>query len=217
MFSNSARFLMFSAVVAAGPVLGQDNELYLLQDSTSSPSQSNTLFVDQSLASSSLVAGDMAGDVPATQVGGGNSGDIVVSGENVSVLFSQGAVDAPAFGNTASVTASGANVVATLGQTGLGNSATLSIGANATTIDSSGTLIQTGNGNAGALSVDGTNMAGTLIQTGNNNVSDFAVSGRDSNVTYEIIGNGLSTASTGPSVFTNAGTVTVRQSVPGSN
>ncbi len=214
-FPRSACALALASL--ATQAVAQSNELYLLQDSGRAAGESNTLFVDQSLARDSLVAGDLGGDRPATQVGGGNSGEIVAAGQDVSVLFAQGAAGTPAFGNSASVTATGSNLVATLGQFGIGNVGTLSLGANAPTVGSAATLLQQGDRNRGTLSVDGRNVSGTLIQTGDGIASGLSVRGVDTAVTYQIIGTNVAPAGAGPSVFSNAGTVTVRQTVPGSN
>ncbi|KUF11470.1 hypothetical protein [Pseudoponticoccus marisrubri] len=209
-----SKFLFSIPVVAAcgfaSAAMAQDNTVYLLQDNRAAESQGNVLTIDQSGASNALLAGDELGTAPAIQVGDDNSAEITAEGENVSVLFAQGAPNNPAFGNSATIGLDGTNLVASLEQLGEGNQGSVFV----TGLNNSGTLLQDGIGNEGTLSVDGVSNTGTLIQTGNRNVMNLAVDGTNTNVTYEIVGSDFQPVNSGPVVFSNAGTVSITQTGP---
>ncbi|APE44460.1 hypothetical protein BOO69_14345 [Sulfitobacter alexandrii] len=216
---NLFRFSAIALIVGvASPVISHadENVLYLLQSNPLNGPTGNTISVDQTAGTNTLVAGDAAGSAPARQVGDGNSGTVVIDGDNIAVLFSQtgaGGVNSPGSNNTGTVNATGNDLTGALSQAGIGNSATLSVlGTRAL-----GSVSQIGNGNQADVSVEGTDIQGELIQNGNNNIADLTIDGSSSNVSYEIIGNNLTTVDAGPSVTTNAGTVIIRQTVIGSN
>ena len=76
-------------------------------------------------------------------------------------------------------------------------------------------ITQNGNGNTGVLAVNGNGANGALVQTGDGNRTDLTVTG--ARVTFEVVGNNLTFVGTNPSVTSNGGTVTIRQTLPGSN
>ena len=77
-------------------------------------------------------------------------------------------------------------------------------------------LQQIGNDNFSTVSVKGDNLSGTLIQRGdNNNVGLNVDASTDANITYEVVGSGVTTANPASIVTNSGGSITIRQSVIG--
>lgn len=186
------------AAFSAAPLHAQggtfSNEIYIEQSGSA-----NELTVNQSQARFATVRGfsgtnslsvqNTAPLAPALQDGSGNEASILMIGG-----------------------ASGAPLVAELLQQGDDNFGSIEING----LNSRASLQQVGDENKGSVMVYGNNMSGTLIQTGDNNDTVLSVDGTSaSNVTYEVIGSGI-TSVNGASVVTNTGgSITIRQSLVG--
>ena len=200
----------------AQSALADENRIYLLQVS-SNPGNGNTLFVDQSNATGSLVHGiapelvppnTLANGTPAVQFGSRNRATINLTGVGSEVRISQqGLPDngslTPGFSNRARVVSLGNNQVAELNQLGSNNTALIRLRPGDGTV---GTLHQFGDENKGTLKIRGENTQGTLIQNGNNIDSALTVRARGADVTYKLNGNNIS-APNGVVVVTNIGQV----------
>lgn len=195
----------------ASAAYSDQNTIFLIQETPAGNAAGNTLFVDQSAASGATVAGTPNGLSPARQTGSSNLGQITAAGQDLTVVFAQGQTNAFANDNAAQIGLDGGNLLASLQQLGDGNSATLDIRGN----DNTGLITQTGNGNDGTLAVNGNGANGALIQTGDGNRTDLTVTG--ASVTFEVVGDNLTFVGTNPSVTSNGGTVTIRQSLTGGN
>jgi len=187
------------AAFSAAPLHAQggtfSNEIYIEQSGSA-----NELTVNQSQARFATVRGfsgtnslsvqNTAPLAPALQDGTGNIADIQMTGG-----------------------AAGAPLLAELSQQGNLNSGSIEI----TGFNSRAGLLQIGNNNNGTVSVDGNNMSGTLIQRGDDNDIGLSVDGTTaSNVTYEVIGSGITTVNGGASIVTNTGgSITIRQTLVG--
>lgn len=194
--------LLALSLSGAAAHAGENNVLFIEQDAVGT-GIGNTLFVDQSSASDSLVAGDLDGNAAALQRGG-NTASVTLDGIGAAVALNQVNPTGAAF-NTATIEG-GTLASILIDQQGVGNNGTLNVGAG----DNTGQLFQIGNGNTGVVSVDGQDSSGTLRQVGNDNTSDLVVSGTGVSVDYTQNGNGL-TSSVPAQVFSNAGTVTITQ------
>lgn len=186
---------------------GDGNKVFLLQESGGG--SGNNLVIDQSNASNSIVAGDELGLDPAEQIGGGNSAEITLEGENSTVLFSQNSAGTGGLlGNTALVSG---NALATivLDQNGSGNFGEINVSGQGGT----GVLRQTGNDNEGSVFVTGEQALGELNQIGDGNSFTVRVEGDNTTAIYTQVGDNLTTPSgVGASVFSNAGgTVIINQ------
>lgn len=194
-----------SALLATAPALaGDSNTVVLLQDANSGPG--NTLFIDQSLATGSLLAGAPNALKPATQIGGGNMADIDLEGEGAAVFLTQNnSMMFNALGNEVSVFGGDlSNVV--ISQIGSGNQGTVEVPGEG----SLGVLRQFGNDNLGNVSVSGENSLGSLNQIGNRNSWSLDVSGDSTRVFAAQIGNDFSTlGGAGLEVFSNGVTVNI--------
>lgn len=204
-----------SCVLALGLGLAQTasadfNRISIVQNQSGGNMIGNTLFVDLSSASSSMLAGSQDFSQPAAQYGDGNSAEIYASGEFVEVLLQQGTLASPALNNSMDVSATGVDLLGEALQFGDGNIATLTLSG----LSSSAHILQDGNLNEGILDVSGTLSSGTLTQTGNSNFTDLSVSGVQTNVTYNLIGDNLSPANNGVVVFSNAGNLIITQTAP---
>ncbi|PWJ14467.1 hypothetical protein [Jannaschia seohaensis] len=71
----------------------------------------------------------------------------------------------------------------------------------------------------GTVSVEADNASGRLEQIGSDNIFELTVTGDGSNVTYQLVGCGVNgtQANGGPAVFSNAGAISIRQTVLGQN
>ena len=197
-----------AVALLAGPAAAQNNSLYILQDN-STGGMSNTITVDQSLASRSEVGTSAA---PVLQLGSGNEAEVTVIGSGSRVALSQRSVASTSTveGNTVTLDLVGTTLLGSVSQTGFGNRGVLSAsGANA-----AASLVQEGNLNTGAVSVMGRDASGTLRQVGDRNETALDVRGTGTSVIYNVIGNGLA-ATVPPSVVSNGATVTITQTGPG--
>ncbi|MFG6660969.1 hypothetical protein [Sulfitobacter sp. 915] len=191
MLATAALFSLCSAVSA------DENRLYITQDSGLFDQSGNTIFVDQSLATNSIVLGVPDGvalnngtispvdpaNSPLTQIGSANSATVNLSG-----AFSLGMLSQNGNGNNANINVSGAG----------------SIGA----------IRQTGDRNFGEVDVTGGGLTGILIQKGNDNAQVLNVT--NANVIWTQNGDNIALGSgvpglTPPSVVSNGGTVIVTQ------
>ena len=110
--------------------------------------------------------------------------------------------------------ASGAPLLAELYQKGNLNEATLDVAG----FNSRAGLKQIGDSNVGVVNVNGDNLAGTLIQRGSNNNSGLNVDATTAaNITYEVVGSGVTTANPASVVTNIGGSITIRQTLTGGN
>lgn len=206
--------VFFALLIGVQPVaaLADNNQIFLRQQNVTGSSSGNTISIDQSKALGSLIAGNELGTLPAQQVGSSNQGTVVDQSQASTVLFSQGNASDPATGNigTINLGLNGSGLFASLSQLGSLNEATINLSGS----DNSASINQIGNDLVGAVSVSGSDTSGTLNQTGNGQEFELTVSGDGTNVTYNLLGNNIG-AVTGPTVFSNAGTVTVTTTVLG--
>ncbi|WP_417423689.1 hypothetical protein [Hoeflea sp.] len=190
---------------------GSNNQLFLLQESTSGALTGNTLTVDQSGATGSLVSGPTGARHPAIQSGSGNDLEIELTGTGGHVQFIQKNVGNAA-GNSAKITAE-ENAVASLWQLGNGNSASLNVTgplASGSGLLASGSIDQVGLDNVAELTVDGDGASGRIRQIGKRNDADLTVTGAGTTATFTQIGNSLTTPG-GVQVISNGATVTITQ------
>ena len=232
-FRCAAALCALAPLVAVPALAGDGNQVYILQDSSSSGA-GNTLHVDQSAATDSkvggfayvtpldstplgeatgsnayprqLISGNSGLSDFAVQSGGNNKADITVSGTGGIVALKQ---SNPLAGtqNDTTVNLTGDNSFAGVMQQGLGNTATLTVnGASA-----AGGILQNGNGNTGTVTVSSYGGSGLLVQNGSNNTNDLNVTAASpSRVTYVVTGSNI--AGTAPaSIVTNAASVTITQ------
>lgn len=187
-------FALLAAAFFAAPVHAQNtfnNEIYIEQNGSE-----NELTVDQSQAEFATVSGfsdnaSNAGFSPALQSGTGNTALIEMIGG-----------------------ASGAPLSVKLDQDGDLNQATLGVSG----FNSQAGLQQIGNENIGVVNVVGDNLTGTLIQRGNNNNSGLNVDATTAaNITYEVVGSGVTAANPASVVTNSGGSITIRQSLIGGN
>jgi hypothetical protein len=220
----AASFVAFST----GATAGEGNTLRVLQESSSGSFSGNSLSVDQSRASNSLVLGPNQAmtsalegktltlnglqfasdgpDRPALQRGEGNSATVVITGDGGQLQLLQD--------NSKAGTSSGNKAEATLAEGALGGVFQLGDGNEATLkVDplGKGLIAQNGNGNFANLVVHGGG-EGQIIQNGNANNQPLTV---NSNTTVMVTqnGNGLQpVGTTGIQVFsTNPGTISITQ------
>lgn len=204
------RSLVLSAFLigsfAGGTVFaGDGNSVDLLQISTGQTG--NTLSIDQSDASNSVLAGDRLSLTPARQVGDANTAALTIGdGDGGRIGFGQSGV-----ANDAIVSILGDNALGLVQQTGLGNAANLSVTSLDGTSPAEGVINQLGNRNTAALTVRGINTSGTLVQIGSGNSNALNVDGSDASVVFTQIGRNLTNpGGEGVSVFTN-GSVSITQ------
>jgi hypothetical protein len=204
--SLAAAGLALLAAAGFTPAGAQDNRLFILQENTASGSP-NAIFVDQSRARQSNVG---TSEAPAEQIGGGNAADIAISGLGARVALSQEAAVPFVRGNSVSLNLSGTGITSQVSQAGSGNTGRLRVeGAG-----SAAALRQTGDFNSGEVTVLGDNASGTLQQLGSDNETGLRVEGAGTDVTYSVIGNGLSEV-VPPSVISNGARVTITRTVLG--
>lgn len=204
-----ARPLLLSAVLvllAGGTAFsGSNNTIYVLQE-RSPGGAGNTLEVDQSSASNSLVRGLNEGE-PAQQLGGGNTATLTIEGNGGVVELLQDTGSASGSGNIATIGTS-SNALGIVSQIGTANLATLEVSGTL----ASGSIFQNGIGNNAGLVVAGTEANGSITQNGNNNVTNLAVTGAGTSVDYTVNGNNLTNVpGGGVQVYTNGATVTITQ------
>jgi len=193
-------------VLSTSAISGDANTVFIVQDSKEGPG--NSLTIDQTEATNSLVAGDIDGFEPARQTGSGNEADITLDGEGGFVLLNQNSVGALVSNGNSATLFGGELATVILEQTGFGNVGSI----NVTGRDSTGILRQTGDLNDGSVVVTGTNSTGELIQNGDRNNYTLTVDGNNTSVIFTQDGNGVAPANgVGPSVFSNGGTVIINQ------
>lgn len=225
----STAVLAGALVFGSFPVLaGDNNVLKILQTCPPGAIEGNYLSSDQSLATGSLVAGptqkmiedalagtldvgdlyrmDQATAPSAVQTGQGNTAILTIEGDGGQLLLLQDNSAGGTLGNSAQLSAFGADSLGAVLQIGDGNDASLTVGAGA-----SGLIVQNGSGNANSLTV-GSGGSGEIIQNGNGNTFSTSVAANTS-VTITQNGNNLSPAGvTGMQVFSTApGTVAITQ------
>ncbi|MFI0848848.1 hypothetical protein [Mesorhizobium sp. IMUNJ 23232] len=207
---------------------GDNNVLKIIQTSPPGALAGNSLSSDQSLANNSLVAGptqqmiedaldgtlavgdlyrmDQATAPSAVQSGQRNTATLTIEGNGGQLLLLQDNSAGGTSGNSAQLSAFGADSLGAVLQIGDGNDASLTVGAGAT-----GLIVQNGSGNANSLTV-GSGGSGEIIQNGNGNTFPTSVAANTS-VTITQNGNNLSPAGvTGMQVFSTApGTVAITQ------
>lgn len=206
IFSFVSTVAVVGAALATSANAGDNNTLYLIQDSLGSL-EGNSLLLDQSLARNSQVAGNIDGLTPATQLGGGNLADVIVEQGGAIITLNQDSSLAQILtGNTATIFGGELATIA-LKQLGGGNLGEIKVSGSM----SSGSLFQNGDDNLGSVLVSGNNASGTLNQTGDRNSYSLSVSGDSANVTYNQIGNDLGSSGAGASVFTTATAVVITQ------
>lgn len=210
------------------PALADDNVLKIIQTSPSSALEGNVLSLDQSLATGSLVAGPTqqmiegalagalnVGDLyrldPATapsalQTGQGNTATLTIEGDGGQLLLLQDNSAGGTLGNSAQLSAFGADSLGAVLQIGDGNDASLTVGSAAT-----GLIVQNGSHNANSLTV-ASGGSGEIIQNGNGNTFSTSVAA-NTTVTITQNGNNLSPAGmAGMEVFsTSPGSVAITQ------
>ena len=212
MFLRSAFSGLSAAALACaltGAAFAQDGNVIIIEQ-ISDGGGGNTLIVDQSKASNSLVAGvpsdnpfGLSND-PITDTGnfivfgataGGQNAVTTVSGD--SRATQDGSL------NSAVITLAGNGSFAGLEQFGVDNKATI----NVTGDFAGGIIVQDGDDNIGSVSVQENGGFGELIQLGDGNETSFAVSGSpDASVSWTIEGNNVSTSANIPaSIVTNSG------------
>lgn len=195
-------------VCCVGFASADENRLFIIQDSSLVGGVGNTLFVDQSEASGSVITGDINASVldqtPATQTGAGNSAQINISGVDGRVALNQTAPEGQIGNNVANIDLSGLLATGVLTQSGIGNDGSLTVSGQG----ASASLEQLGDNNTGFVDVTGANAVGRLVQDGDNNDTGITVAGNGANVTVTQTGNNIVTA---PTVTTNGGTVIINQ------
>lgn len=202
----SARSLTCLAFVVLGAngASAQNNKVLVEQIAPVGAVKGNTLIVDQSEASNSLVAGASNGQNFGLLVAPGS-----VSSANIITIVDT-AESATQFGsgNSANITLRDNGTVAGLEQIGNGNFATIDVSGN----NAFGAIIQNGDDNSGSLTVAQSGGKGELIQIGNNNNTDLTVSGNpNSAVSFTVQGNGVTTTVPASVATSSGGTVTIVQ------
>jgi hypothetical protein len=207
---------------------GENNVLKIIQTSPPGALEGNSLSSDQSLAADSLVAGptqqmvedavdgtlnvgdlyrqDQATAPSALQTGQGNTATLTIEGDGGQLLLLQDNSAGGTLGNSAQLSAFGADSLGAVLQIGDGNEASLTVDDGAT-----GLIVQNGSGNDNSLTV-GAGGSGEIIQNGNGNAFSTSVAANTS-VTITQNGNNLSPVGvTGMQVFsTSPGTVSITQ------
>ena len=207
------RILMSVALAIVVPVgashAGSSNNVYLLQDS--STELGNSIFIDQSTANASSVAGSANGLLPASQTGSGNVANLRLSGQGGTAILNQNnLILAGATGNEAVAVLSD-YAKGTINQFGDGNTANLRVtGTLDGTGGTAGTVNQLGNRNDATLTVEGRGASGKINQLGSGNTNALEVTGTGTSATYTQIGNNAANPQ-GVTVVSNGGSVQITQ------
>lgn len=233
MHSTMTRNITMSAILLAAlcgtAYAGDNNQITIKQDGFA-----NSLTVDQSQASNSIVGGvsllngPLTGDASAKlrlndtaeQKGTGNTATLKIENftdDENDLLFDRGQIgilqdnSTPSAGpNVAFATVNG-NGTGLVSQNGGGNTASMLI----TGLGSTGSIYQQGNGNkagdqsAVGLTVSGNNSSGTITQNGSNLVSGLGVTGNGTTVFYTLNGNNVSALPSTDATGNSAGGVQV--------
>lgn len=199
MMVLSVRSIVAAAAISSfcSAVSADENKLYIMQNSGIFGLPGNTIFVDQSSASHSIVMG-VPDDVSL------NNGTTTPVNPAALPLVQIGS------GNDANINLSGAFALSMLSQVGDGNSANIGVSGSGST----GAIRQVGDRNIGEVDVTGSGLTGILIQNGNGNSQALNVT--NANVTWIQNGNNIAQGGgaqgfTTPSVVSNGGTVIVTQ------
>ena len=216
------KFSIFSAALslccATASYAGDNNSVFVMQDSTVNPLSGNSLFIDQSDASNASIGGTENGGLslqqPARQIGGANTARLIQSGDAVaSAIGLTQTTQGQTGGNDAEITVLNGGT-AILEQLGVGNSAILNAD-----LGGSATLLQDGDGNFGSVRAS-RGASGRLEQIGDNNDDSLEVSGQNVGVSYTLRSNNATTAATGAPVqviSNTGGSITIQQRTIGSN
>jgi len=228
MVGKSKALLAGILYLSVFPAFAGDNVLKIIQTSPQGALAGNVLSSDQLQAEGSLVAGPTqlmidnalagaldVGDLyrmneatapSALQTGQGNSATLTIVGDGGQLLLLQDNSTSGMVGNSAQLSAFGADALGAVLQIGDGNEASLTVNDAA-----AGLIVQNGSSNAASLTVEsGGN--GAIIQNGNGNTFSTTVAA-NSSVTITQNGNNLTPAGvTGMQVFSTApGTVAITQ------
>ncbi|MCA0060436.1 MULTISPECIES: hypothetical protein [unclassified Mesorhizobium] len=226
---KSTAVLASALVLCSSPAFaGDNNVLKIIQTSPPGALEGNVLSSDQSRATGSLVAGPTqqmidnalggtlsVGDLyrmeqetapSALQTGQGNTATLTIEGDGGQLFLLQDNSAGGTLGNSAQLSAFGADSLGAVLQLGDGNDASLTVGGGAT-----GLIVQNGSGNANSLTV-GSGGSGEIVQNGNGNTFSTSVAANTA-VTITQNGNNLSPVGvTGMQVFSTApGTVSITQ------
>lgn len=207
MLASKMSLVLCMAFISTTALAGNNNIVILLQDSENGSGGGNTIFIDQTQADASIVAGPENNDQPAVQFGSNNAAFIVLAGEGGQARLGQSNPLASSLGNIATLSLTGDLSVAEIVQVGDGNTAEVEVVGRL----SEGTINQTGTGNSANLLVEGISASGTLIQEGSGNSVSLSVLGNGTSATYRQIGNNLSASAVAPSVVSNGATVSITQ------
>jgi hypothetical protein len=229
MHSTLTRNITMSAILLAAlcgtTYAGENNQITIKQDGLA-----NSLSVDQSLASNSVVGGVLLLNGPlggetsaklqingsAEQKGTGNTAKLTITNsadDENHLLFDHGTIGilqdnsmSSAGANDAIVTVNG-NGTGLISQTGGNNTASLLV----TGLGSTGGIYQNGDNNRAGdrstvgLTVSGNNSSGTITQNGSNLVSGLGVTGNGTTVYYTLNGNNVSALPTTDATGNSAG------------
>lgn len=228
MVGKSKALLAGILFLGVFPAFAGDNVLKIIQTNSPGALEGNVLLSDQSQAVDSLVAGPtqqmvegaLAGTLEvgdlyrmnqatapsALQTGQGNSATLTIVGNGGQLLLLQDNSAGGTVGNSAHLSAFGADALGAVLQIGDANDASLSVGS-----DASGLIVQNGSSNATSLTV-GSGGSGEIIQNGSGNTFSTSVAPNTS-VTITQNGDNLSSAGVaGMEVFSTApGTVAITQ------
>ena len=224
--------LVISAAAVVSAVAGDNNGAFLIQVSPEGSYQGNTLSIDQSGASDSLVRGigsQLIGTLPtlvlgavagsdptfATQRGEANHATIKMTGNGGELqVLQRNFVVAPFLptqaggGNTASLTTTG-DALGGLIQVGNGNTANMTLDNGAT-----GLIAQWGTSLSATLDV-ASNGSGTVVQIGNNSSVGTVSVLSGNTVTYTQIGSNLAPGVSPQIYSTVPGSITITQTAFG--
>lgn len=223
MHSTLKRTITMPAILLAAlcgaAYAGENNQITITQDGLS-----NSLTVDQSKASNSIVGGiGLNGDnrlslgSTAKQLGNGNTADLRITddgglgGGQIGLYQSNSNQSGPSNNAVVSVLGNGLGLVS---QDGEGNTANVSVGGENTTgiVSQNGNLNSVGTLTKPGLNVTGKNASGSIIQNGNGNDTALTVFGDGTSVTYTATGDGMtSQVPGGVQVISNGATVTITQ------
>jgi hypothetical protein len=237
MHSTMTRNITMSAILLVAlcgtAYAGDNNQITITQDGFA-----NSLTVDQSQASNSIVGGvsllngPLTGDSPAQlrlndtaeQKGTGNTAKLTITNltDDENHLFDHGRIGilqdnstSLAGPNVALVTVNG-NGTGLVSQNGGGNTANMLI----TGLGSTGSIYQNGDGNnigtqtltEHGLKVEGKNASGSITQNGDGNNTNLAVFGNGTSVDYTLNGDNITNVPAGGvQVISNGATVTITQ------
>lgn len=207
-FSERCLTCLAVAVFSGGAALAQNNQILIEQIAPVGASVGNTLIVDQSAASNSLVAGAPNGQNFELLVDQGTTTTGTIDGNTINVFSAEETATQFGSGNRASIALRDNGTVAGLEQIGNGNFATIDVSGD----NAFGSIIQQGDRNRGTLTVAEAGGLGELIQIGNDNDTVLSVAGNpNSAVSFTVQGNGVTTNVPASVVTSSGGQVTIIQ------